>query len=236
MTFVTYIYILKENGFITDTKFRNELDLETVKQGENITSYYNETYPLYNLFFENLDNNYAVFQDSKLSFLTQGDIEEKIKKIFPLLINQIASSNIGDLVNDYKNSDGTIQKQSELKEYLNHLNCTTQYEIIPILEDFSLNKYRTLANEIYFLAELREHPKNILGLFVKASVKSFNTFLAYEGIVTDFTEGIFSTYTNEETGKKETSYSEAVGALHYASRICNPTIELGKKKHNKLKF
>ena len=236
MTFVSHIYIVKENGFITNTKFRGELNLSTVKQGENITSCYNETYPLYNLYHKNADNNCAFFQDGQLTFLTQEDMVEKVKNLFPLLINQIASSNVGDLLNSYKKPDGTVYRESVFNEYLQHLTWTTQHEITPTVEEFSLDKYRSIANELHFLSENLHSQNQILGHFVKASIKGFNTFLAYEGIITDFSSGLFSTYRNEETNQEEVSYNEAIGALNYAERICNNTVQLGNKEQKKLKI
>ena len=57
-----------------------------------------------------------------------------------------------------------------------------------------------------------------LAHFVKGSVKAFNTFLAYEGIVEDFSNGMFS--TDREDNEKEVIYfSTALKSLHYARKF-----------------
>lgn len=235
MTFIPYIYVVKENGFITGTKLQNELDLLTVRQGDKITSFYDEVDPLYNISYKNADNKHAFFEKGQLTFLSQDDIVEKITNLFPLLINQIASSGVNDLLNDYKKADGSIDRKSVFKEYLEQISWKTKYEIIPVIEEFSLEKYRNLANELHFLSESLDSNKSILGHFVKASINGFNTFLAYDNIITDVSYGLFSTYRDEETGEEKISFSQATAGLHYAENICNEKIQLGNKKEEQRK-
>lgn len=96
-----------------------------------------------------------------------------------------------------------------------------------IIEDFSLEKYRNFANELHFLSANLDSNKSILGHFVNASINGFNTFLAYDNIITDVSYGLFLTYRDEETGEEKISFSQATTGLYYAENICNEKIQLG---------
>lgn len=235
MTHIPYIYIVKENGFIEETKLLQDIDLSTLKQGDNITSFYDETYPLFNIYFKNDNNESAMFDNGQLIFINQENIEEKIKANFLLLINQVASSKAPNLLNDYKSFNGS-DRPSIFKEYLDNFSWKTQYEINPLVEDFSLDKYQNIVNELHFLCDRFDNKISLLGHFVKGSIRGFNTFLAYDEVISDFSSGLFSSSHNNENNKAEISFSDASQALCYANDICNGTIHIGIKKERKLKL
>lgn len=238
MIYVSHIYVVMKNGFIETTKLQKEIDMTTLKQGDNIISFYGEVLPLYNILFTNENNDAALFENGKLNFLNQKELEEKIKTLFPLLINQIASSKVGDLLNDFLNSDGSINRPSNFNEYLDIVQSNTDYKLTPCIEEFSLEKYRHIANELQFLCDCVSIPKLNMVHFVKRSVLAFNNFLAYEGIVKNFKEGLFSPDKNRENKKIEMSYSSALKCLYDAERCCDASFSFQNidKENIKPKF
>lgn len=235
MTYVPYIYIQKNNGFIESTKLMKEIDLLSVKPGENITSFYNETYPLYNIFLkdENSDN-YFLFTDSHLNSLTQADIQEKIRILFPQFLSQVSAAPLPDLHTDYKKSDGSIDRPSVFKEFMNSLEWKTNYKFDIESVDFSLDTYKHIANELHFLSDCLENNAKFAH-FIKGSVKAFNTFLAYEGVVTNFKEGMFNTDRNEQ--EEEVIYfSTAMSEIHYAEGLIDSSNAFEQLKNNTKKM
>lgn len=233
MTYIPYIYVTKENGFVDNVKFMQEIDLSILKPSDNIKVYYDETYPFYNVAIKNEDNSYTIFQEDNLIILSQDKIENHIKDIFPKLLNQVVSSNVGDLLNDYKNEDGSTKRLSLFKEYLNHIEYKTKVQLIPEKENFSLEYYQNLSNELVFLSDCLENVK--LSHFIKSSVRAFNTFLGYEGIITDFSGGSFKTSIDEETNKETIYFSDASQSLSYAIDRCEYNLNL-KTEIKKLKI
>lgn len=229
MTYINYLYVQKNNGFVDNVKFMQELDLSTIKPGDNIKVYYNESYPFYNSPIKNDDTSYSLFIDNMFVTVTQNNIESHIQELFPKLLNQVVSSSVGDLLNDYTSFSGK-ETNSLFKEYLQTIQYKTHTQFEPEAEDFSLQKYQQLANQLWVLSECLENIK--LSHFIKSSVRAFNTFLGYEGIVSDFSGGSFQTSTNEDTNVEEIYFGDARRALSYAQDRCeyNLTLKLDTKK------
>lgn len=234
MTYVPYIYVKHTNGFIDSTKFMKECDLNLLKPGDSITSFYDETFPLYNIYLKSEDNSCQIFQDNTLKTLSQEEIKENIQSLFPQLLSLISVAPTPNLLNDYKKSDGSIDRPSVFKEYMNSLEWNTNSQFHLDSPVFSLENYTSIANELCFYADcLVSNVK--LAHFVKGSVKAFNTFLAYDGIVEDFSNGMFS--TDREDNEKEVIYfSTALNSLHYAQRLCDASIAIQDIKPNKKKL
>lgn len=229
MTYIPFIYVTQSNGFIESTKYQKEVDLSSLEVGKNINSFYNETFPLYNIYLKNEDNSYTLFKDNQLFSLNQTEIIEKISTLFPKFLNQVVSSGATDLLSDYLNSDGSIDRPSLFKEYLQTIEWKTSVSFEPVLEEFSLTTYTNLANELTFFADCIDN--NIkLRNFITASVKAFNTFLAYNHIIKDFSHGMFSTDREEKTEKEVIYYGTATDSIDYAQRMCDASFDFGMKK------
>lgn len=234
MTYIPFIYILKPNGFIEETKFKQEIDLSTLKIGQNITNFYKEIFPLYNIYLKNEDNSYTLFKDNIICSLTQDEIKEQIFTIFPEFLNQVASSGVNDLLNDYQKEDGTIYQPSVFKEYLRTIQLKTSVSFEPVITNFSLDKYINLANQLTFLADCIDNVK--LQYFIKASVKAFNSFLAYDHIIEDFSHGMFSKEKEENTEKEVIYFTNAKKTISYAQNMCDSSFGFDfKEKSKKLK-
>lgn len=231
MTYIPFIYVTMPNGFVESTKFIKEVELSSLKVNDNIRSFYNETFPLYNIYLRNEDNTYTLFKDNVLCSLTQSDIKEQIFISFSQFLNQVVSSGATDLLSDYKNDDGSIDRVSIFKEYLQHIEWQTSVSLTPVIENFSLNQYTQLANELTFLADCLDDVK--LQHFIKGSVKAFNTFLAYNNIINDFSHGMFSTEREANTEKEVIYFGNATQSIYYAKDMCDASFDFGIKKDSK---
>lgn len=236
MTYIPFIYVTMPNGFVESTKFMKEVELSSLKVNDDITSFYQETFPLYNIYLKNEDNSYTLFNNNALCSLTQADITKQIFTDFPLLLNQVASSGAIDLLSDYKREDGSIDRISIFKEYLQQIQWTTSVSFEPVVEDFSLNQYIQLANRLIFFADCLDNNVN-LQHFIKGSIKAFNTFLAYNDIIEDFSHGMFSTNREEHTKKEVIYFGNATQSIYYAQNMCEASFDFGMKKdHKKLRI
>lgn len=232
MTYIPYIYVTKNNGFVDNVKFMQELDVSKIKPGDNITVYYNETYPFYNAPVKNEDNSYTLFQNDCLVTYSQENFQDKINELFPQLLNQVASSNIGDLLNDYTSLGGK-ENNSLFKDYLQNIEYKINTKFEPQVGEFSLETYKKITNQLVIFCDCLDNIK--LSHFIKSSIRAFNTFLGYEGIISDFSGGSFKTNFNEQANVEEIYFGDAASTLHYAEERCEYNLKL-KADVKKLKM
>lgn len=232
MSFIHSIYFKKDNGFIESTKFIKDIDLNTLSYGQTIESFYKESGKLYNIFCENEDQSFNAFIDKKMTIISQEEIVNKIKENFILLLSEISSAPLPDLLNDFIDENGKLKYQSNFKEFIQKFEYKTGIspEFTPV-EVFSLKNYQKISNELYFLSDISNNIP--LGHFMKSLVKSFNSFLAYENIVKDFEDGYFS-FDKDEFDKSFVSYSSCLQPLRYSESIMHQIYDVFKKQ-NKMK-
>lgn len=182
----------------------------------------------YNIFSENEDGSFNAFVDKKINVISQEEIVNKIKENFILLLNEISAAPLPDLLNDFIDENGKLKYQSNFKEFIQQFEYKTGYslEFIPV-DNFSLKNYQKISNELYFLSEISNNIP--LGHFMKGVIKSFNSFLAYENIVKNFTDGYFS-FDKDENEVPFVSYSSCLSPLRYSKDIMYQIHDVFKKQ------
>jgi hypothetical protein len=135
---MAHIHVLDDNGFVTSTKFYDEVNPDMI--GNVVTTFYDEKRVLYGYY--EVNNDYAVVSGQVVSF-EQG--YENIVRFYSRLLNLIASLEGEELI------DLRLQRRDE-PSYLRFCESILLKENI----DFTFNKVETSIDEIIkTLNELR---------------------------------------------------------------------------------
>lgn len=217
--FLGYIYTLDEVGYIDENKFVKEIAINEIpKVGENIITFYNEVKSFYNLnYFDHEEKFHYIIENNKLTKVELSESVEYLNNLiknYVSLIENVQCINLHGVRSDLTND---ISHYTTIKMGLErNFGLTVESKE----ENFTVEKYQHLHNQIRLYSSLEEPATNMI---VNRLLRGVNTLLAMDDIIPYSCDSrLFATY-NHEDEKKHLDYSGAsrdIGGLldYYAAR------------------
>ena len=198
--FVPYVWVVNDNGLITQAKFKQEIDLNTIKIGDSIKSFYGEKFKLYNV----AGTEYSLTPNGPISSDNIGK-KDKIKNLVSQLVGEMKNVEIEDL---------HLAGREEKSMYENIVDNLNKYSLsVTDSTNFDLDRYIAIRNELVyeksFLTPLDAKPYSEL-------VRIFDGFLSSNGII----EGIDGVELMKEVTDDINEGDEGEYMVHY-SDICS---------------
>lgn len=215
LVFVPYIWVVVGNGIIEETKSKQYLNLQTLKPGENITNFYGEVYPFYNL----SGNEYTITDNGPISSDNMGK-KDSIVKLTSQLVSLFKNVPIKDL-------HGSIHNEKSMYESIEE---TLKKYYIPILDNcsFSLTTYIDTRNALtYETSFLQPESK----ASYSALIRLFDAFLYREGYLKNH-ESIALVEKDDEDESYSIPYGSVVYTFNYFMKFASSMLDLKKYENS----
>lgn len=213
--YIPYIFYTNEDGYVDETKFRNEME-KPPAIGEKTSTFYNESVNFYNLSGAVSDQNENyIAQDGKFTVISADEVKNRLIK--NLQAKYLLADKSGSLNISYEDDlFGSVLGQMRTYFYNNNIQIPDSEQIPEFA--FSENAYKENVNEFFLLSSF----KNITDFSIADIMNlrkmqyALNTLLLQENIinVSDINNiQCFSDIT-PESEEKYINYSKACRAIY----------------------
>jgi len=178
--YINYVLCKSADGLYTDYKFKNELNLDDIKQNNGlVTTFYDEKYPFVNVIGTASETgNIITVKDGKFQEITKQEIENNVHTYLQIMINQCHAA---DYIDTKRDSYDTSILDS-LKVIAEKLKITLNPET-----NFDKNVYFNAYNGLLENISLNTYtgPDDLSKKFrdIRLAAIGLNTFLVSEGTI-----------------------------------------------------
>ena len=211
--FIGYIYVLNNDGYVMQTKYRREIMALPIV-GEPVKSFYNEIFPFVNFSAQFNDaNEVLLIENDNLLAFTQEEILQKSISLAKEFLSLVKLSGCVDLLQSSDKDwpslyDETVKALMYLDKSINTTNETEHKE-------FSQAEYQRLHNQLQVCSA---GTKEVL--FFNKMLSGINTVLMLNNLIPQSRIIHLSTY-RDENDEEKLDYGKAASVLRNLAYVAN---------------